>query len=139
MVVPESIANMNAAAPRGLSLTNPNPPNPRTPISAVSRRIYFRSNRSQDHPTNGAPSRATNCDEPVNAAAREYACRHPYNQHRIRARYLFDFLHWSVRVNGTQSLLNKVMTYDRGDEQRHDYAVRPGNQSSYICQRNPWI
>ena len=68
---------MNAGAPRGFSLTVPNPPNPMTPTIVVRTRMNFLSKRSDDQPINGAPSSATNCEVPVNAAANKYACRHP--------------------------------------------------------------
>lgn len=71
---------MNAAALRGLPLTIPNPPNPIIPTTAVRTRINFLSNRSDDHPTSGAPNSATNWEVPVKAAASEYACRHPLHQ-----------------------------------------------------------
>ena len=58
--LPESIAKMNAVAPLGLPLTTPNPPNPIIPTAAVRTRMNFRSNRSDDHPTSGAPNNATN-------------------------------------------------------------------------------
>jgi len=106
--------NRNAGAPRGCWLTAPNPEKPMMPMTATTLNIYFLSNRSQAQPTSGAPSKATNCDVPVNAAANAYAFRQPLIDQPCRreGRYLLDFLGRCMRVDCTQALLDEKVIYN---------------------------